>query len=136
MRKTLAATIVSISLVLSLLAPAGAVQAGSYKHGYYGHYGYGHYKGGYYKRGYYKRHHYKGYGYKHRHRHKHGGALVAAGIIGGAVLLGALLAAPRYYGPPRHSYYAPPRAPVCERDRVYRYLPDGSIQWGVRTRCY
>jgi hypothetical protein len=45
---------------------------------------------------------------------------------------------PVYYGPPPTVYYAPSPAPgpVCQQDNVYRYLPDGSVQWGVRTRCY
>lgn len=77
-----------------------------------------------------------GYKYRYHHGHGHGGALAAAGIIGGALLLGGLLRAPRYYGPPAPAYYAPPRRPHCVRDRVYRYLPDGSVQWGLRTRCY
>jgi hypothetical protein len=57
---------------------------------------------------------------------------------------GALLSRPYYhttyvYGPPPPVvYYAPPPppGPVCQQDNVYRYLPDGSVQWGVRTRCY
>ena len=99
--------------------------------------------GGYYKYRYY------GYG---------NGAAVAAGVLGG-VLLGAALVRPRYYGyygyygPPRVYYYGPPPPPVyyvppprvyyappppvsCYKDKVYRYLPDGSVQWGTRTRCY
>ncbi|MCG8546001.1 MAG: hypothetical protein MJE12_17530 [Alphaproteobacteria bacterium] len=77
-------------------------------------------------------------GYKyHHHHHGHGGAYVAAGIIGGALLLGTLLSLPRYRPyPPPPVYYAPPRPPVCYREDVYRYLPDGRIQWGVRTSCY
>lgn len=43
---------------------------------------------------------------------------------------------PQAYYPPPATYYAPPRAPYCVQDRVYRYLPDGRIQWGTRTRCY
>jgi hypothetical protein len=68
-------------------------------------------------------------GYYRHHHHHHNGAFVAAGVIGGALLLGAVLSRPRYYGPP-------PPAPSCVSDRVYRYLPDGSVQWGTRTRCY
>ena len=72
-----------------------------------------------------------GYGYHH------GGddALIAAGIIGGAILLGAFLA-PRPYYRPAPVVYVPAYPPTCYRDRVYRYLADGRIQWGVRTRCY
>ena len=60
--------------------------------------------------------------------------LIGAGIIGGAILLNGLLTRPQYA--PAPVYYAPPRAPICEQDQVYRYLPDGRIQWGTRTRCY
>lgn len=42
---------------------------------------------------------------------------------------------PVYYAPPP-VYYVAPRAPYCVQDEVYRYLPDGRIQWGTRTRCY
>jgi hypothetical protein len=41
-----------------------------------------------------------------------------------------------YYPPPPVYYYAPPSQPYCVQDQVYRYLPDGRIQWGTRTRCY
>jgi hypothetical protein len=118
MKTPLAAAVIGAGLILS----AGTADAGYYKrHGYYGHSGHhGHY-----------RH------YRHRGHHgHHNGALVAAGIIGGAVLLGTLLSAPRYHHPPAPVYYGPPRAPVCEKDNVYRTLPDGRVQWGVRTRCY
>ena len=95
-------------------------------------------------------------GYRHHHGHYNSGAVFAAGIVGGT-LLGFALSRPRYYyygpppavvyygpppppvyyypPPPRVVYYAPPPA-SCYQDNVYRYLPDGSIQWGVRTRCY
>ena len=78
-----------------------------------------------------------GYRY-HGYYGGHGGAYVAAGIIGGALLLGALLRAPRYrpYYPPAPVYYVPPRPRTCYQEDVYRYLPDGRIQWGVRTSCY
>ena len=77
-------------------------------------------------------------GYHHGHDDD---LLIAAGIIGGAFLLGSLLTQPRYYAPPVYYprppvYYAPRRAPNCHQDRVYRYLPDGRIQWGTRTHCY
>lgn len=120
MKTSLAAAILGAGLILS----AGTADAGYYKrHGYYGHHGYhGHYRHGY---------------RKHRgHRGHYNGALVAAGIIGGAVLLGTLLSAPRYHHRPAPIYSGPPRGPVCEKDKVYRTLPDGRIQWGVRTRCY
>ncbi len=70
-------------------------------------------------------------GYHHGHDDD---LLIAAGIIGGAILLSSLLSRPQY--PPAPVYYAPRRAPNCHQDRVYRYLPDGRIQWGTRTHCY
>jgi hypothetical protein len=89
-----------------------------------------------------------GGGYGHSYHNGHGDygdeILIGAGIIGGSILLGNLLA-PRVYYPPAPAYYVPapttgyyvaPRAPNCVRDNVYRYLADGRIQWGVRTRCY
>jgi len=65
--------------------------------------------------------------------------LAAAAIVGGALLLGNLLSQPRDPLPTRTAvpgYGQPARAPVCLEDRVYRYLPDGSLQWGTRRRCY
>lgn len=83
------------------------------------------------------RYHYRGGGHGHHGHHGGHGALVAAGVIGGALLLGTLLTAPRYYAPPAPVYYRPPpRQPYCVKDKVYRHLPDGRIQWGTRTRCY
>ncbi len=77
-----------------------------------------------------------GYGHGYHHGHHGGdGALIAFGIIGGAILLGTLLAPPPYYRP-APVVYAPDYRPTCYRDRVYRTLADGRIQWGVRTRCY
>ncbi len=76
------------------------------------------------------------------YHHGHDG-LIAAGIIGGAFLLGSLLTQPRYYAPP--VYYPPPPVyyqpapaylPTCYQDKVWRRLPDGRIQTGIRTRCY
>ena len=69
------------------------------------------------------------------YHHGHDG-LIAAGIIGGAFLLGSLLTQPRYYTPP--VYYRPALAyvPTCYQDKVWRRLPDGRIQTGTRTRCY
>jgi hypothetical protein len=43
---------------------------------------------------------------------------------------------PYYYAPPPPAYSPPVREPYCVQDKVYRYLPDGQIQWGTRTRCY
>ena len=79
-----------------------------------------------------------GYYYGHGgHHNGHGDVLlIAAGIIGGAFLLGALLTRPRYYAPPVHYRPAPAYVPTCYQDEVWRRLPDGRIQTGVRTRCY
>ena len=101
-------------LSVILVLPGTAVQAGGY---YYGHGG---------------------------HRGGHGDdLLIAAGIIGGAFLLGSLLTQPRYYTPPVYYrrapvYYrpAPAYVPTCYQDEVWRRLPDGRIQTGTRTRCY
>ena len=61
--------------------------------------------------------------------------LIAAGIIGGSLLLGWLLA-PRPQDQTAPLLRAPVHRPTCYRDRVYRHLPDGRIQWGIRTRCF
>ncbi len=105
---------------------------------------------GYQKHHHYKHHHKRKYRHKHRHHHRHGhhrrrkrdgidgdDLLLAAGIVGGAVVLGTILSQPAYAAPPPRTYHAPPpRQPHCVVDDVYRYLPDGRIQWGERTRCY
>ncbi len=105
------------------MLPGTAVQAGAY---YYRHGGphYGH--GGHF-----------------RHNGHGDDVLIAAGIIGGAFLLGSLLTQPRYYAPPVYypsapAYYqpAPAYVPTCYQDKVWRRLPDGRIQTGTRTRCY
>ncbi len=94
-------------LSIILVLPGTAVQAGGY---YYGHGG---------------------------HHNGHGDdALIAAGVIGGAILLGSLLTRPRYYAPPVYYRPAPAYVPTCYKDRVWRRLPDGRIQTGTRTRCY
>ncbi len=116
MKKLVLTALLSATLVLASV-PA---QAGSRYH--YGHGG-GH---TYYGHGGYTRH----------HGHHHGDdLLIAAGIIGGVILLGSLLA-PRPYYQPAPVIYAPAYRPTCYQDRVYRYLPDGRIQWGTRTTCY
>ncbi len=94
-------------LSIILVLPATAVQAGGY---YYGHGG--------------------------RHNGHGDDFLIAAGIVGGAILLGSLLSPPRYYAPPVYYRPAPAYAPTCYQDEVWRRLPDGRIQTGVRTRCY
>ncbi len=94
-------------LSIILVLPGTAVQAGGY---YYGHGG---------------------------HHNGHGDdALIAAGIIGGAILLGSLLTRPRYYAPPVYYRPAPAYVPTCYQDKVWRRLSDGRIQTGTRTRCY
>ena len=84
-------------------------------------------------------------GYGHGgHNHNNGDdLLIAAGIIGGAFILGSMLTRPRYYEPqayykPAPVYYQPAWAyvPTCYQDNVWRRLPDGRIQTGTRTRCY
>lgn len=82
---------------------------------------------------------YRQHRYYYRGHSGHGGhgALAAAGVLGGALLLGTLLGTPRYSSPPAPAdYRPPPRQTYCVKDKVYRHLPDGRIQWGTRTRCY
>ncbi|MPZ12523.1 MAG: hypothetical protein GEU89_20275 [Kiloniellaceae bacterium] len=140
MSRLLTAVLLTIAVALSGV-PA---QAGGY-HYKSKPYGYGGYYHGY--KSQYKSHHRKHYrSHRHysRHRHyhhrRHGGVgdeiLLGAGIIGGSIIVGSLLSQPRPAPPPATVYYAPPPAPYCVQDQVYRYLPDGSIQWGTRTRCY
>ena len=132
-------------LVALLIAAATAAtglpaQAGGYYHSRpYGYHGYHHHSYKSYRHRHYtpyyhaRRHH-----HRHHHRHRHGDAdfLLGAGIIGGAIIVGSALSQPRYAPPPPVYYYTPPPQPYCVQDQVYRYLPDGSIQWGTRTRCY
>ncbi len=108
MKRALAACFLSIALLL----PAAAVQAGGYGRG--GH-----------------------------HHHGDDDLLIAAGIIGGAIVLSSLLTRPRYHSAPVYYqaapvYYqpAPVYVPTCYQDTVWRRLPDGRIQTGIRTRCY
>ncbi len=110
MKKSLVAGLLSVILVL----PGTAVEAGGHGHG--GHF---------------------------QHNGHGNDVLIAAGIIGGAFLLGSLLTQPRYYAPPVYYqpapvYYqpAPAYVPTCYQDNVWRRLPDGRIQTGIRTRCY
>ncbi len=95
-------------LSIILVLPGTTVRAGDYYRGY----------GGYY------------------HNGNGDDALIAAGFVGGAILLGSLLTRPRYYAPP--VYYRPALAyvPTCYQDKVWRRLLDGRIQTGIRTRCY
>ena len=108
-RMILIASILSFALVVQGTA-ALAGGKGHRGHGGYGHNGHGH--GGY------------DYGDE---------ILIGAGIICGTILLGSLLSRPYNYQP-APTYYRP--APTCRRDEVWRRLPDGRIQTGVRTRCY
>jgi hypothetical protein len=123
----------AVFLSLVMIATATPASAGGWgHHGYksHGHRGHGHY----YKP--FKQH----YGYRHhrhhRHHRNHGNDIViGAGIIGGAIIVGSVLSRPQP-APPSVVYVTPPPQPYCVQDQVYRYLPDGSVQWGTRTRCY
>lgn len=122
------------AFVLASALPAEA--GGGHRHGWHpGYHAYGGYHGRPYKHHHYKRHHH--HAHRHRHHHGHHGdeILLGAGVIGGAVIVGSLLARPSAPPPPPVHYYPPPE-PYCVQDQVYRTLPDGSIQWGTRTRCY
>ena len=133
MRKLFLVSLISAALVVAG-QPAFADRRG---HGYHKQYHYKHHS---------KRHHYKHRRHRgHYHHRKRKGVdgddlIVAAGILGGAVVLGSLLSRPTYAAPAPQSYApaysAPPRQPYCVVDDVYRYLPDGRIQWGERTTCY
>lgn len=131
--------------VAALLAGSLPVQAGGFfshgrHHGYHGqhHFFQSH---RHFKRHHYAgRHHYGGHHHGRHHHRRHGGGygdeiLLGAGIIGGSIILGSVLSQPRA-APPPTVYYAPPPQPYCVQDQVYRTLPDGSLQWGTRTRCY
>ena len=96
-------------LSIILVLPGTAVQAGGYYRGHGGHY---------------------------QHYGNSDDVLIAAGIIGGAYLLGSLLTQPRYYAPPVYYRPAPAYVPTCYQDKVWRRLSDGRIQTGTRTRCY
>ncbi len=114
--------IVGLVIIGMVLGTASAQAGGGhYKRYYHGHGGHhhGHFHGGHH------RGHYRDYGDE---------LLIGVGIVAGALLLTRLLTPPRYPYPP--VYYAPPRPRTCVQDRVYRYLPDGRIQWGTRTTCY
>ena len=90
------------------------------------------------------RHYYGQSGFHYRSHHD-GNILIAAGIIGGAIILGSILTHPRHTHHTQY-YYRPPLLPPvhyqrvyqprCYKDKIRRYLPDGRIQWGTRTTCY
>ncbi len=77
-------------LSIVLVLPGTAAQAGSYYRGHGSNY-------------------YNGHG---------DDALIAAGIIGGAILLGSLLTRPRYYTPPVYYRPAPAYVSTCYQDKV------------------
>ena len=80
-------------------------------------------------------HYHHGGGYHHGYHYDYGKQLlIGVGIAAGAILLARLLTTPRYVPPP--VYVAPPPPRRCVQDRVYRYLPNGQIQWGTRTTCF
>ena len=129
MKALLIAGLVSIAIFLT----AGTAQAGrNHNNGGFNH---GHYY--YHKGGHHRGHHsyrHRGHHYAHRGHYYYGDEiLIGAGIIAGVHVLNRLLT-PTYYPPPP-VYYAPTPRP-CFQDRVYRYLPNGRIQWGTRTTCY
>jgi hypothetical protein len=134
MRRLLTTLLLAAAVALgSFPAQAG----GYYKYKSYGYYGHHHaFKGHRHK--HFKRHyHARPYHYRHHHKHRSrvgDEILIGAGIIGGAIVLGSVLSRPA--PPPPPVYYQPQRAPNCVQDQVYRSLPDGSLQWGTRTRCY
>ena len=117
MKRAILTLIVSLSLVL---AGQPALAGGGHHHGHGGH-----------KRAHQAKHVRHDHFGHHRHykarRSYNEGALVAVGV--GALLLGAFLGST-----PRHA--GPVRATTCFRDEVYRTLPDGRIQTGIRTSCY
>jgi hypothetical protein len=118
MKKVLTGALAALTLGGAALSTATPAAAQPWGHrGYYGGYG------GYHHRGY------------------NSGAVLGAGILGLAV--GAALASPRYYAPPRY-YYAPPPAYYVEPAYAYygptcrvHYRWDG--YWGryvAVERCY
>ena len=117
MKRTFMTIVVSLSLVL---AGQPALAGGGHHHGHGG-----------YKRAHHAKHvRHDHFGHRRHHKGRRGyneGALVAVGV--GALLLGAFLGSA-----PRHA--RPVRATTCFQDEVYRTLPDGRIQTGIRTSCY
>ena len=146
MRKVLAISLAALGLVLA----SGPAQAGGKHHG-------GHHYAAKSHHAHLAHHHRHGYKHKHRkHRHhhakrhhKHYGKyhhkhrkyddiddeiLIGAAIIGGAIVAHGVITKPDEPKSSRH--HTSQHAPFCERTDVYRNLPDGRIQWGVRTVCY
>ena len=109
------------------VAPA---QAGGYwKHGQGAHGRHRQSRHGYWQR------HGGNYGSRYRHDYKSGSRfdrgdlLLGLGAFAGGLVVGSVLGSSQ-------QAYRPPPARTCVQDEVYRVLPDGRIQWGLRTRCY
>ena len=153
MKKLLTVSLVALGLVF---APYSA-QAGGKHHGGHNHHyaGKGHHGIKKHHRAYKKHRHWHGHKHKHRsharryakHHHKHykhykqpkyddigDEILIGSAIIGGSIVAHGLITQSADGSPSRHD--ASPHAPFCEQTDVYRYLPDGRVQWGVRTRCH
>jgi hypothetical protein len=163
MKKVLTISLVALGLVFAA-APAqagGKHQSGHYHDGSSRHEIKAHHKA---PKAYHRRHHYehrrRGHAHhnakRHYKRHKHhqhyknykpykhhahykredigDEILIGSALIGGAIVAHAVITQPD--DPPRSRYETSPHAPFCEQTDVYRQLPDGRIQWGVRTRCY
>ncbi len=119
--------ILSSLIAVGLIAAAMSAEAGGYKHRGKGYGGSGHY-GKHYRQG--RQTH-----YRHNSHHYDDNFYTALGITAGIGLLGVILSQPRYIAP-APTYYAPPPRRECYEQNVYRYLPDGRIQWGVKRTCY
>ena len=119
--------ILSSLIAIGLIAAAMSAEAGGYKHRGKGYGGSGHY-GKHYRQG--RQTH-----YRHRGHHYDDNFYTALGITAGIGLLGVILSQPRYIAP-APTYYAPPPRRECYEQNIYRYLPDGRIQWGVKRTCY
>ena len=136
--------ILSSLIAVGLIAAAMSAEAGGYKHRGKGYGGSGHY-GKHYRQGRQTHYRHRGhYGIHRRHgrqtHYRHNGHdydddfYTALGITAGIGLLGVILSQPRYIAP-APTYYAPPPRRECYEQNVYRYLPDGRIQWGVKRTC-
>ncbi|MFP6756676.1 MAG: hypothetical protein VCC99_00435 [Alphaproteobacteria bacterium] len=129
MKALLIAGLVSIAIFLT----AGTAQAGrNHHHGGFNHGHHNFHHGGHH-RGHFRGHH-RGHHYAHRGHYNYGDEiLIGVGILAGVAVLNRLLTP--VYTPPPPVYYAPPPR-TCFQNRVYRYLPNGRIQWGTRTTCH
>lgn len=139
-RRVLTTILVATALTASVTPMAQARDGHRGGYDYRGsHHGRGWHDGGRSYRGGYRNDDYRhGYRKGRRHGKSHDYSdeiLVGAGLVGLAIVAGSLIASsPRE--PDIEWSDAPRRASNCETDEVYRYLPDGSIQYGDRTRCY